>query len=169
MYNDGPYTPYGAKGTTVVFSGTIGGGNWGGVAFNPAARLRLRQHQQPRDDRPDGARSAEPREVPQRALLHAILGRQQVSVSAAALGRAGGGERQHRRHRLEDSARRVSRAHREGHSADRHAESRRPHRDGERRSSSSARPRTRASARSTRRPARSCGTRSSKPRVRPRR
>jgi glucose dehydrogenase len=35
MYNDGPYTPYGAKGTTVVFSGTIGGGNWGGVAFNP--------------------------------------------------------------------------------------------------------------------------------------
>ena len=35
MYNDGPYTPYGAKGATVVFSGTIGGGNWGGVAFNP--------------------------------------------------------------------------------------------------------------------------------------
>lgn len=35
MYNDGPYTPYGAKGTTVVFSGTIGGGNWGGVAYNP--------------------------------------------------------------------------------------------------------------------------------------
>ena len=35
MYNDGPYTPYGAKGTTVVFSGTIGGGNWGGVAFSP--------------------------------------------------------------------------------------------------------------------------------------
>ncbi len=36
MYNDGPYTPYGAKGVTVVFSGTIGGGNWGGVAFNPS-------------------------------------------------------------------------------------------------------------------------------------
>ena len=35
MYNDGPYTPYGAKGVSVVFSGTIGGGNWGGVAFNP--------------------------------------------------------------------------------------------------------------------------------------
>jgi quinoprotein glucose dehydrogenase len=35
MYNDGPYTPYGAVGTTVVFSGTIGGGNWGGVAFSP--------------------------------------------------------------------------------------------------------------------------------------
>jgi glucose dehydrogenase len=35
MYNDGPYTPYGADGVTVVFSGTIGGGNWGGVAFNP--------------------------------------------------------------------------------------------------------------------------------------
>jgi quinoprotein glucose dehydrogenase len=35
MYNEGPYTPYGTKGTTVVFSGTIGGGNWGGIAFNP--------------------------------------------------------------------------------------------------------------------------------------
>jgi quinoprotein glucose dehydrogenase len=35
MYNDGPYTPYGADGVTVVYSGTIGGGNWGGMAFNP--------------------------------------------------------------------------------------------------------------------------------------
>jgi quinoprotein glucose dehydrogenase len=35
MYNDGPYTPYGAKGVAVVFSGTIGGGNWGGVAYHP--------------------------------------------------------------------------------------------------------------------------------------
>jgi glucose dehydrogenase len=35
MYNDGPYTAYGPDGVTVVFSGTIGGGNWGGVAFNP--------------------------------------------------------------------------------------------------------------------------------------
>ena len=35
MYNDGPYTAYGSKGVSVVFSGTVGGGNWGGVAFNP--------------------------------------------------------------------------------------------------------------------------------------
>jgi quinoprotein glucose dehydrogenase len=35
MHNEGPYTPYRAKGTSVVFTGTIGGGNWGGVAFNP--------------------------------------------------------------------------------------------------------------------------------------
>jgi len=35
MYNDGAYTPYGTDGVTVVFSGTIGGGNWGGIAFNP--------------------------------------------------------------------------------------------------------------------------------------
>jgi quinoprotein glucose dehydrogenase len=35
MRNDGAYTPYGAEGVTVVFSGTIGGGNWGGLAFNP--------------------------------------------------------------------------------------------------------------------------------------
>ena len=39
MYNDGPYTPYGATGVTVVFSGTVGGGNWGGVAFNPPLGL----------------------------------------------------------------------------------------------------------------------------------
>ncbi len=35
MSNNGPYTPYGTDGVTVAFSGTIGGGNWGGVAFNP--------------------------------------------------------------------------------------------------------------------------------------
>jgi len=35
MSNHGPYTPYGTDGVTVVFSGTIGGGNWGGAAFNP--------------------------------------------------------------------------------------------------------------------------------------
>jgi quinoprotein glucose dehydrogenase len=39
MYNDGPYTPYAYKGVSVVFSGTIGGGNWGGVAFNPELGL----------------------------------------------------------------------------------------------------------------------------------
>ena len=39
MYNDGPYTPYGSKGVSVVFSGTIGGGNWGGLAFNPQLGL----------------------------------------------------------------------------------------------------------------------------------
>jgi glucose dehydrogenase len=39
MYNDGPYTPYGVKGVSVVFSGTIGGGNWGGLAFNPQLGL----------------------------------------------------------------------------------------------------------------------------------
>jgi glucose dehydrogenase len=39
MYNDGPYTPYGVTGVSVVFSGTIGGGNWGGLAFNPQLGL----------------------------------------------------------------------------------------------------------------------------------
>jgi quinoprotein glucose dehydrogenase len=39
MYNDGPYTPYAYNGMSVVFSGTIGGGNWGGVAFNPPLGL----------------------------------------------------------------------------------------------------------------------------------
>ncbi len=35
MHNDGPYSSYGSEGTTIVFPGTIGGGNWGGMAFNP--------------------------------------------------------------------------------------------------------------------------------------
>jgi glucose dehydrogenase len=39
MYNDGPYTPYAYTGMSVVFSGTVGGGNWGGVAFNPPLGL----------------------------------------------------------------------------------------------------------------------------------
>jgi glucose dehydrogenase len=39
MYNDGAYTPYAFKNMSVVFSGTIGGGNWGGVAFNPPLGL----------------------------------------------------------------------------------------------------------------------------------
>jgi quinoprotein glucose dehydrogenase len=39
MYNEGPYTPYAYKGVSVVFSGTIGGGNWGGLAFNPPLGL----------------------------------------------------------------------------------------------------------------------------------
>jgi hypothetical protein len=35
MHNEGAYSSYGADGTTVMFPGTIGGGNWGGMAFNP--------------------------------------------------------------------------------------------------------------------------------------
>jgi glucose dehydrogenase len=35
MHNDGPYSSYGTEGTSVVFPSTIGGGNWGGLAFNP--------------------------------------------------------------------------------------------------------------------------------------
>ena len=36
MFNDGPYTPYGNDGrTSVIFPGTLGGGNWWGVSFDP--------------------------------------------------------------------------------------------------------------------------------------
>jgi glucose dehydrogenase len=37
-YNDGPYTPWDTQEsgrTAVIFPGAIGGGNWGGVSFNP--------------------------------------------------------------------------------------------------------------------------------------
>ena len=154
MYNDGPYTPYGADGVTVVFSGTIGGGNWGGAAFNPqlgylfvnTSSLATIGHMVPGS----GAR-----EIPQRAVMHAVLGRQQVSVPAAALGESRRGERQHRRRSRGRSrsgsirswspkvfrrpARRISAA-------------RSPRRAG---SCSSAPPRMRGSAPTTPRPARS--------------
>ncbi len=35
VYNDGPYTPLGADGTTLWFPSTIGGPNWGGASYNP--------------------------------------------------------------------------------------------------------------------------------------
>lgn len=35
MHNEGPYSSYSANGTSVVFPGTVGGGNWGGMTFNP--------------------------------------------------------------------------------------------------------------------------------------
>jgi glucose dehydrogenase len=35
MHDDGAYASYGANGTSVVFPGTVGGGNWGGMAFHP--------------------------------------------------------------------------------------------------------------------------------------
>jgi quinoprotein glucose dehydrogenase len=34
MHNDGPYTPYGTE-LSVIFPGTLGGANWGGVSFDP--------------------------------------------------------------------------------------------------------------------------------------
>jgi quinoprotein glucose dehydrogenase len=34
--HEGPYTPFGAAKTTILFPGTMGGGNWGGVSFDPA-------------------------------------------------------------------------------------------------------------------------------------
>ena len=131
MYNDGPYTPYGAKGVSVVFSGTVGGGNWGGVAFNPqlgyvfvnTSNLATLGRMVP---------DTTTRAVPQRSRLHAILGRQPLSLSGAAVGRARRRQREHRRHRVEGAARDLSGARREGHSAHGHAESRRPDRHGER-------------------------------------
>lgn len=35
MHNEGPYSVHGDKGTTVMFPGTGGGGNWGGMSYNP--------------------------------------------------------------------------------------------------------------------------------------
>jgi glucose dehydrogenase len=39
MHNEGPYSVYGTGGTSVIFPGTIGGGNWGGMAYNPQLGL----------------------------------------------------------------------------------------------------------------------------------
>ena len=60
MYNDGPYTPYGAKGVTRRLQRHDRRRQLGRHRVQSAARLRLRQHQQPRDARPDGAGPAKP-------------------------------------------------------------------------------------------------------------
>ena len=36
LHNDGPYTPYGLQKPTLQFPGAMGGGNWGGVSFDPS-------------------------------------------------------------------------------------------------------------------------------------
>jgi glucose dehydrogenase len=41
MYTKGIYTPSGLEGTMVTFPSTLGGGNWGGVAFDPDLRLAV--------------------------------------------------------------------------------------------------------------------------------
>lgn len=35
FYNDGPYTPYSTTRMTVIYPGREGGGNWGGLGFDP--------------------------------------------------------------------------------------------------------------------------------------
>ena len=45
----------------------MGGGNWGGVAFDPTLGLHFREHQQSRRDRPDG-RSAGGAPMPYRPM-----------------------------------------------------------------------------------------------------
>jgi quinoprotein glucose dehydrogenase len=39
MFTKGPYTPPGLKGYMVTFPSTLGGGNWGGIAFDPTLGL----------------------------------------------------------------------------------------------------------------------------------
>lgn len=36
LRNEGPYTPYGLTKATLEFPGAMGGGNWGGVSFDPS-------------------------------------------------------------------------------------------------------------------------------------
>lgn len=36
LRNEGPYTPYGLAKATLEFPGAMGGGNWGGVSFDPS-------------------------------------------------------------------------------------------------------------------------------------
>ncbi len=41
MYTKGIYTPPGLEGTMLTFPSTLGGGNWGGVAFDPTLGLAI--------------------------------------------------------------------------------------------------------------------------------
>ncbi len=118
----GPYLPQGYKRLRLQFPGNHGGVNWGGVSFNPAARVLVRQHQRARPTRGrDGSRSCRRRalrKAPGRAIAciltvhtracrrRAIQGRrEQHDVPAAAVGTVDRGRREHRRVRVARAAR----------------------------------------------------------------
>ena len=102
------YSPFGTQ-KTLSFPGAMGGGNWGGVSFDPrlgyvfvnTSNLGAIGHMVPAD-------AGAPVAVSQRERLHALPRSGALSLPAAALGRADRGGRQHRRHRVEGAARVVS-------------------------------------------------------------
>ena len=107
----GPYAQYGPR-PRVIFPGWTGGGNWNGGAFIPdlgylvlptqdhgMLNKMVKSTEHPEHVRPPPAR--------RRAAEHGheLLGRRQgLAVSAATLGRAGRGEREHGRHRVAGAA-----------------------------------------------------------------
>ena len=172
----GPYLPVSFNRLRVQFPGNHGGVNWGGTSFNPQlgylfvntnelgqlSGLRDRDPNSTEPARGDGQGNRVDPNGPYQGFPGG--GRfssrdespQQLAVSAAALGKPDGGEREHRRVRMACAARR----HRQsaaGEAEDRTSRQRRHDRDRRRPGLRRAPPTTAASARSTRRPARSCG------------
>ena len=123
----------------VTFPSTLGGGNWNGLAYDPSLGLVFTNVMNlgqvatnaGRKDRSGGATyvRATPWGGAGRALLESG---EQDSVFGAAVWRAGRGERQHRRHRLEGADWRRRGVEGEGVREHRHAEHGRSDRDGER-------------------------------------
>ena len=115
----GPYAQYGPK-LSVIFPGWTGGGNWNGSAFNPDLGLlftptqdvgMLNKMVKSTTGENMWARRG-PDNAPQMLGTNFWDGAEGLAVPAAAVGRARGRQRQHRRHRLESAARIVRRARR---------------------------------------------------------
>ena len=109
--NMGPYTPYGML-PSLVFPGSEGGGGWSGVAAQPSARPRLREHAASRRHRAAAVEHV----LGRAAVVRKAEGPDQLlrrpaglSVQRAAVVRDRRGEHDHRRHRLAHAARRVHR------------------------------------------------------------
>ena len=172
-----PYSPTGPS-----FPSSVGGGNWGGVAFDPSRALifvntsemgRARWWWRGAAVRAAGWtwRGAAVARVPRRwqegcaapapgiPNSNRFVDPNYYPCNQPPWGLLTRGQREHRRHRLARAARQLQGAGSEGDQEHGHAEPGRRDRDGERRSSSSARRTTGDSARSTRRPARSSGRR----------
>ena len=100
----GPYAQDGPK-LRVIFPGWTGGGNWNGAAFFPELGLLHHPVAGPRDAEQDGAEPDQPKHVTcvvvrttRLRARHQLLGwGQGLAVSAAAVGRAHRGQREHGR------------------------------------------------------------------------
>jgi quinoprotein glucose dehydrogenase len=122
-----PYTPWNDKQDIVLFPGAVGGGNWNGVTYHKDLGLMITNvmnagqwgHLEPftgaagpagrRASRGGGAGAAALAQSDTRGP--ALLGSgDDVLVSGAAMGRAGSGQHEDRRHRVARAARRLRRA-----------------------------------------------------------
>ena len=177
MYTKGPYTPPDVEGTMLTFPSTLGGGNWSGFSYDPTLGLAFTSVMnigQVAKMVQGTARGGGPATWVRRSPWGGAVGRfwnpeTKIPCSARPFGELVAVDVNRGEVAWKVPLGFVESLKDEGLRQDRHAEHRRQHRDRRRRASSSARRSTAASARSSRRPASSCGKRSCRPARTPRR